>query len=98
MLKLHRVMFSLTLTMTVIGILIQLAAGLALTHAPMIPDPSNGLIVPENNHGTIVYISRARDFWLNRTWPVLIPCFLYAWVSIAYPKWRKWRDAGGTAV
>jgi len=98
MLKLHRVMFSLTLGVAVAGILVQLVAGFSTSHAPMTPDPSKGLVVPVNVHGTIAYISHAHDFWLNRTWPVFIPCFLYAWVSIVYPKWRKWRQAGGTKV
>jgi hypothetical protein len=96
--KLHKAIFAIALFGTVTSLSIGLGEVFSASNGPMIADPAKGLVVPFNDHGTTVYISRVQDAWLNGAWWVYFPCFIYAWISIAYPKWRKWRDAGGTKI
>lgn len=81
-----------------VSCIVGLGAAFATSHARMTPDPAKGFVVPVNVHGTIGYITHAHALWLDGAWWVFGLCFLYAWPSIAYPQWRKWRDAGGTKV
>jgi hypothetical protein len=96
--KIHRVVFVAATIGAVLSCFIGMGEGFAATHAPMFSDTTKGLVVPINVHGTFVYISRTRALWMDGAWWVFGLCFLYVWPSIAYPKWRRWRDAGGTKI
>jgi hypothetical protein len=73
-----------------IGCLLSLAIIFWGYSGPLEPDPVHGLVVPQNVHGDIHYISHAKQHWVDIAWWTFPLClFLIAFCQICFGKSKK---------